>query len=516
MDKLPAFSKNPMVNTDTEFQLENVCWPVLLVEGDGRIVRANRAALNHFGNRLATMTLAEVWDAENGCPPEAWLTRWQTTRAPMNPLRFRGIAEATASFTTAVSSLDSHPEPMFLFQLFAEPAAGPPPPPGSTEIRVRTVEFNLAQRQKLDCALHLTRTVALDFNNALTTVLGHASYVLGKMEADHPWRASLTEVERAAEKAAEVAHQLAAFSLDHKEKRSQATGDLNGLLQRTLKLFQTPERTTLAWKLQFEDQIFTTSFDEAKLQQALAKIVENAVEAVQETGQIAVRTRNLELTEPSQDRTAYLAAGSYVCVEISDDGAGITPEDLPRVFEPFFTTKYGHRGLGLALVYGIITNHGGGVAISSHPGRGASVRVYLPAKAHVAAPPKLDDGSLTGQQTILFVDDEEMVANLGQMVLSSYGYRVLTANCGEKALEIFAQGNSFIDLLITDMVMPKMTGRELINQVRALSPGTKVICSTACVRSAHSDEDWNYLQKPFNSQALLHRVKQTLATSLAA
>jgi signal transduction histidine kinase len=462
------------------------------------------------------MTLADVWSAENGCPPETWLTRWQTIRAPIHALRFRGPTGTTTPFSVTVSLLNTDPQPLFLFQLFAEPAAAPPPPPGSTEIRVRTVEFNQAQRQKLDCALHLTRTVALDFNNALTTVLGHTSYVLGKMEPDHPWRASLTEVERAAEKAAEVAHQLAAFSLDEKEKRTQPSGDLNGLLQRTVKLFQTPERAALAWNLQFENRIFLTTFDEAKLQQALAKIVENAVEAAREEGRISVRTRNLELTEPSQDRTAYLAAGSYVCVEISDDGAGITPEDLPRVFEPFFTTKYGHRGLGLALVYGIITNHGGGVAISSHPGRGTSVRVYLPATPQTAALPALDDGSLTGQQTILFVDDEAMVANLGQMVLSSFGYRVLTANCGEKALEILAQSNSFIDLLITDMVMPRMTGRELIKKVRELSPATRVICSTACVRSAHSDEDWSYLLKPFNSQTLLRRVKQTLATALAA
>jgi len=147
-----------------------------------------------------------------------------------------------------------------------------------------------------------------------------------------------------------------------------------------VQLFQTPDREGVIWSLQFENKLYSASYDEAKMQQAFVKILENAVEALDNHGgQISVQTRNLELTEATQDRTAPLAAGTYVCVEIKDDGRGIEQTDLPRVFEPFFTTKYGHRGLGLAWVYGIVTNHCGGVAISSQPKQGASVRIYLPA-----------------------------------------------------------------------------------------------------------------------------------------
>ena len=145
----------------------------------------------------------------------------------------------------------------------------------------------------------------------------------------------------------------------------------------------------VAWTLQLDRKLFAAKFDEAKMQQAFMKIIENALQALRERGRVTVQTRNIELAEPTQDRNVQLAAGAYVCVEISDNGCGIEPDVLPRVFEPFFTTKRGanHRGLGLAWVYGIVTNHGGGVAISSQPGAGTSVRVYLPAeKQHRPGP----------------------------------------------------------------------------------------------------------------------------------
>ena len=167
-----------------------------------------------------------------------------------------------------------------------------------------------------------------------------------------------------------------------------------------------------------------------------------------------------------------LAAGAYVCVEISDNGCGIEPEVLPRVFEPFFTTKRGasHRGLGLAWVYGIVTNHGGGVAVSSQPGTGTSVRVYLPAEKRIVRDDGVTSGDLSGSQTILMVDDEDLLLTMGKTILSAYGYRVLTANGGQKALEILSQKDTSVDLVITDLVMPAMSGRELVEHIRKLSP----------------------------------------------
>jgi CheY-like chemotaxis protein len=201
-------------------------------------------------------------------------------------------------------------------------------------------------------------------------------------------------------------------------------------------------------------------------------------------------------------------------VEISDTGSGIDPEVLPRVFEPFFTTKSTsrHRGLGLAWVYGIITNHGGGVAISSQPGNGTSVRIYLPASKRLVKDMSIDIADFRGDQRILFVDDEDLLLTMGQMILSSYGYEVLTANNGKKALGILSGAEKPIDLIITDLVMPGMSGRELMEQVRRLSPETRVICSSGFVRAGNAEENDAYLQKPFTSQELLRKVKQILSS----
>jgi nitrogen-specific signal transduction histidine kinase len=382
-------------------------------------------------------------------------------------------------------------------------------PPGS--------EGGLAQKQKLECALQLARTVALDFNNALTSILGHTSLVLSKMEPNHPWRGSLIEVEKSAAKAAEIANDLGTFSRQEKEARGQAAGNLNLLLQRSVEFFQQNAGSEpVAWTLQLDRKLFAAKFDEAKMQQAFMKILENALQALRERGRVTVQTRNIELAEPTQDRNVQLAAGAYVCVEISDNGCGIEPEVLPRVFEPFFTTKRGasHRGLGLAWVYGIVTNHGGGVAISSKPGAGTSVRVYLPAEKKLVRDNGLASDDLNGSQTILMVDDEDLLLTMGKTILSTYGYRVLTANGGQKALDILSQKDTSVDLVITDLVMPAMSGRELVEHIRQLSPAIRIICTSGYVWPAGQENDGAYLQKPFTSQELLLKVKQALREEL--
>jgi signal transduction histidine kinase len=250
---------------------------------------------------------------------------------------------------------------------------------GMAEGKPAPGETAIFQKQKLDCAMQLTRSVALDFNNALTGILGHTSLVLSQLETSHPLRASLLEVEKAAGRAAEIAQQLAAFSRSEKEIVSHSSGNLNSVIRRLAEGFQKAKPSTVRWQLQLEEHLYTVKFDESKVQQALAKIIENSLDATEPTGRVSIATRNLDITETTQDRTAQLVPGTYVCITVTDDGKGIDAEELPRIFEPFYSTKVGHRGLGLAWVYGIVTNHRGGVAVSSDPGQGSSVRLYLPA-----------------------------------------------------------------------------------------------------------------------------------------
>jgi len=495
---------------DLVFALENAQWPALLVDGASTICRANAAAIKLFGPALEgeTPQLSAIWSPENSQSAAQFLAAYERSPTATASLKLRGRSGGTLACIASLCAFIRDGQKFFVFQLPTEGGSS------ATEAKVQPLEANLAHKQKLDCALQLARTVALDFNNALTSILGHTSLVLSKMETTHPWRASLLEVEKSAARAAEIASDLGTFSRQEKEARGQASGNLNLLLQRTVEFFQqNAGADPVEWKLILERKLFTAKFDEAKMQQAIMKIVENAVQALDGRGRITIRTRNVELAEGSQDRTVQLAPGAYVCAEITDSGRGIDPEVLPRIFEPFFTTKRApHRGLGLAWVYGIVTNHGGGVAVSSEPGAGTSARVYLPAQARIVRDHGVPAGDLRGDQTILMVDDEDLLLTMGQTILSAYGYRVLTANSGKKALDIIAARDSTqnVDLLITDLVMPVMSGRELVDQVHRRSPSTRILYISGYVWPAGQENELSYLQKPFTSQSLLLKVKQVL------
>jgi two-component system cell cycle sensor histidine kinase/response regulator CckA len=490
------------------FGLENAAWPALLVSADGAILTANAAAKTILGQALSgsAAQLASVWPPENGGTPAAFLAQWERLPAAPAILKFRTAGGAPAAFLTATCRLESDGRKVFLLQLL--PASDAKTAPLG----------DAALKQKLDCVLQLARTVSLDFNNALTGVLAHTSLLLGKTEPDHPWRRSLLEVEKSASRAAEIAGELALFSRQEKESRRAPAGNLNVVAERCADFFKNAHGARFAWRLALERGLFTARFDEAKVQQALTKILENAVEAfgASGTGQISVQTRNVELTEATQDRNVRLAAGNYVCVEILDNGPGIEAEALPRVFEPFFTTKRApHRGLGLALVYGIITNHGGGVAISSQPGKGTSARVYLPAEKNHVKESVGGNKQLRGSGTILVVDDESLLLTMAETILSDFGYTVLTASSGQKALAILAQPDTKVDLLITDLVMPGMGGRELIERIRQTDPALPMMCTSGYVMPEENQAGAGYLQKPFTSTDLLLKVKAALAATSA-
>jgi CheY-like chemotaxis protein len=303
------------------------------------------------------------------------------------------------------------------------------------------------------------------------------------------------------------------FSQQEKQTRRTPPGNLNTVTQRCVEFFRNANAGQITWDTQLERELFVARFDEAKVQQALTKILENAVESIDGTGQISVRTRNMELTEATQDRNVHLSPGAYVSIEIVDTGKGIADDVLPRIFEPFFTTKKGgHRGLGLALVYGIVTNHGGGVAVSSRPGAGASVRVYLPAEKQFVLEGAATGENLHGTQTILVVDDEDILLTMAETILTEYGYHVLTANSGQKALVVLSGGDTKVDLVITDLVMPTMGGRELVERIRQIAPTVRILCASGCVLPPDQQIDLMFLQKPYTSHDLLIRVRQALAT----
>jgi two-component system, cell cycle sensor histidine kinase and response regulator CckA len=491
---------------DVVFGLENVAWPALLADAGGAIHATNAAAKNIFGPALTGPSphLQAIWAVENGALSEI-LGQLEQSALPVTALKFRAANGTTIVFLMAVAPFLNAGKIFYAFQFLPanEPMAGS-----------RTVAAgDPALKQKLDCVLQLARTVSLDFNNALTGVLAHTSLLLGKAEPEHPWRRSLLEVEKSAARAAEIASELAQFSRQEKVARRAAPANLNIVVGRCVEIMQNAHGARFKWRVNQERALYGARFDEAKVQQAITKILENAVEAfgLAGNGQISVQTRNLELTEATQDRNVRLNAGTYVCVEISDNGTGIDAESLPKIFEPFFTTKRPpHRGLGLALVYGIVTNHGGGVALSSQPGVGTSARVYLPAERTVIHETPTA-GGLRGTGTVLVVDDEAIVLTMAETILSDFGYKVLTANNGQKALGLLSQPGTKVDLVITDLVMPGMGGRELMEKIRQLDPGLPLLPISGYVLTEEKTGPAGYLQKPFTSTELLRKVKQALA-----
>ena len=510
------------------FGLESAAWPALLVNTSGVLMRANGAASAMFGPALAgdAPKLAALWSPENGVAPEDFLKMWEHSPAATMDLKFR-TAKGQEKFTTAVSTFDNSGNKWFVLQLMpafertVAPAAGlatAPVTPPPAETKPASDVNGVLLKQKLDCALQLARSVSLDFNNALTGILGHTSLLLGKAEPGHPWRQSLLEVEKSAERAAEIASELQTFSRQEKESPRVPPGNLNAVVSRCVEFFRNAHGVKIAWNTQLEKNLFGARFDEAKVQQALTKIMENAVDAagMEGRGQIIVTTRNVDLTAPTQDRNVRLAAGAYVCVEIADNGSGIDPEVLPRIFEPFFTTKKPpHRGLGLALVYGIITNHGGGVAVSSQPGMGTSARVYLAAERQLVQENLGAGEDLHGSGTILVVDDEELVLRMGETILTDFGYKVITAANGQKALALLSRDDIKVDLVLTDLVMPGMGGRELVEKIRQLAPKLKILCMSGYLMPADKEAVSAYLQKPFSSSELLAKVKFALNRAAA-
>ena len=288
------------MNREFVFALENAGWPVLLVDSSFHIARASATASRLFGLSPDEdePLLSALWSPQNPAAADKFLDAWERAPAPSARLKFRTRGGETVAFTVSICAFFKGGGKYFVLQLL------PDAPLAATEEKTTGGDATQAQKQKLECALQLARSVSLDFNNALTSILGHTSLVLGKMEPNHPWRKSLLEVEKAASWAAEIANDLSAFSRQEKETRPQAAGNLNAVLQRTADLFrQSSAAGGVEFQVLLERKLLAAKFDEAKMQQAFAKIVENAVQALEGPGRITIQSRNVELAEKSQDRT---------------------------------------------------------------------------------------------------------------------------------------------------------------------------------------------------------------------
>jgi two-component system sensor histidine kinase EvgS len=392
-----------------------------------------------------------------------------------------------------------------------------------TEIRQAEEERSqlqkqLNQAQKMEAIGRLAGGVAHDFNNMLTVILGSVQLLLGEEDLPDSIQESLRQVEIAAERSADLTRQLLAFA--RQQAISPKVLDLNEILEGLLKMLRRliGEDIELAWSP--GEGVWPVKVDPSQVDQILANLCVNARDAIDGVGKIAIETSNVEFDATYCDEHAGFVPGEFVQLAVSDDGCGMDAETLASIFEPFFTTKGEGEGtgLGLATVYGIVKQNDGFVNVYSEPGYGTTFRIYLP--RHAAEPERRMLGrplaaTPTGNETILLVEDEPAILRLGKRMLEGLGYRVLTARDPKGALATALAHSGEVHLLITDVIMPGMNGRELAAQLTRALPELKCLFMsgyTAEVTAHHGvlDEGVHFMQKPFSRRDLASKVREAL------
>jgi PAS domain S-box-containing protein len=386
----------------------------------------------------------------------------------------------------------------------------------------KALETKFAQSQKMQAVGQLAGGVAHDFNNLLTVIIGNSEFLLMRHQAGDPSFKEINEIHQNALRAATLVGQLLAFSRKQTmQPRVLAVRDVVGELALMLRRLL---REGVDLKLEHGADVWPVHADEAQLSNAIINLVVNARDAMPKGGTVTIRTANEVVTTPSALGTAIMPAGEYVRIEVADSGIGIPKEHLGKIFDPFFTTKPVGQGtgLGLATVYGIVKQTGGFITVDSEVGKGTTFRIFLPRHRIDENTPVVVEADragprdVTGQDTILLVEDEEAVRSFAARALKLRGYSVLEAAGGEEALEIVQNAKAPIHLLITDVVMPNMDGPTLVRAVKRIRPEMAVIfmsgyAEEAFRRNDEKAEDLHFLPKPFGLKQLAAKVKEVLA-----
>jgi signal transduction histidine kinase/CheY-like chemotaxis protein len=385
---------------------------------------------------------------------------------------------------------------------------------GEKDLRRR--EEQVRQSQKMEAIGRLAGGVAHDFNNLLTVIQGHGELLLRKMDGEHPWRRNVQEMGLASERASALTHQLLAFS--RKQVLQPRPLDLGEVVARMSTLLQRLIGEDVELKVRTRGPLGTVRADPAQMEQVIVNLAVNARDAMPGGGALDVELANAQLDETNTRGRPGMAPGAYVALSVTDNGQGMDEETQARIFEPFFTTKDPGKGtgLGLATVYGIVKQSDGFIWVYSEPGRGTTFKIYLPRVDQPAEPLSARPGAVTvhGTETVLLVEDEGSLRSLLRELLESFGYAVLEAANGVEALRVAAAYPDRIHLLLSDMVMPQMTGRELSGRLGVLRPGIKVLfMSGYAAGAAPSHEvppEAAYIEKPFTADALAGAIRALL------
>jgi two-component system, cell cycle sensor histidine kinase and response regulator CckA len=382
----------------------------------------------------------------------------------------------------------------------------------------KQLEAQFRQSQKMEAIEQLAGGVAHDFNNLLTVVNGYSDLALMRLQTEDPLRRNIEEIKKAGVRAASLTRQLLAFS--RKQVLQPKVLNINSVVSDMDKMLRRLIGEDVGLKTITASELGSIKADPGQIEQVLMNLAINARDAMPQGGKLTIETENVYLDEEYARQHIAVNPGPYVMLAVSDTGTGMDKTTQARIFEPFFTTKAADKGtgLGLSTVYGIIKQSGGNIWVYSEIGQGTTFKIYLP---------RIDEGAqdykrsteveevFHGTETILLAEDEEMVRNLAREVLETYGYHVLEAANGGSALLICERHQEPIQLLITDVVMPEMSGRELADRLSQLRPEMKVLymsgyTDNAIVHQGVLDAGANFIQKPFAPQQLARKVREVL------
>jgi nitrogen-specific signal transduction histidine kinase len=382
------------------------------------------------------------------------------------------------------------------------------------------LQSQLQQARKLEAVGRLTGGVAHDYNNMLTVINGHAEFALEVVPEDSPVVEHIREIQSAAEHSAQLTRQLLGFA--RRQVIAPRSLDLNVTLYAMLKMVRTlvGEDVTVHWRPGAD--LWLVQADPTQIQQVVMNLCSNGRDAISDSGTVVIETRNWVFDESYRENHAGFVPGEFVMLAVTDDGVGMSEETLSHAFEPFFSTKESGRGtgLGLASVYGIAKQNGGFVNVYSEPGSGTAVKLYLP--RHVAMegvdghPQRSADLAATGRgAVVLVVEDNAAILQLATRTLERDGHTVLAADTPEHALSAARDLDWAVDLMVTDVILPGMNGRELAEQVIARNPRVRVLFTSGYTENVIAQrgvlkEGVHFLSKPYTPQSLLEKVVEIL------
>jgi signal transduction histidine kinase/CheY-like chemotaxis protein len=380
------------------------------------------------------------------------------------------------------------------------------------------VQNRLHQSQRLESLGQLAGGIAHDFNNLLVVILSCSRFLLEELPEDDPRRSDIEDIKEAGDRAANLVRQLLAFG--RRSPQLNIVVDLNEVVGGVEKLLRRTIGEHISMTVSLAPDPWPTTIDPTHFEQVLLNLALNARDAMPTGGELRVSTSNSMLEHPPANCEG-LAPGRYALLTIEDTGSGMTPEILSKMFEPFFTTKEKGKGtgLGLSTVYGIVEEAHGTIAVTSVPGQGTTFTIYLPAcdEAQVLSPPLPDVSRKRGQgEKILLVEDEDKVRGIVRRILEDSGFCVIAARSAAEALRHLQDGGA-ADLVLSDIVMPQVSGTELATSIRALRPGLPVVLMSGYSEWQRMSPEYGpVLQKPFTAEGLVARLQEALTASAAA